>query len=328
MDTKKHASGEARNHHWVPQCYLKGFAKGRSKKSKLYVVDALTRKCFVTTPRNVAAERDFNRIEADDFPPNAIENGLAAFEGQVDKALERICSQHEFSDNDDRAFVFNLMALLAVRNPRSREGSRQFQENIAKRLMDLTLATRERYESSLTSATNAGFVDPGHDVSYEQAREFLDRGEFKVEVPTTRHVVQEMRTLDTLLPLLFKRNWLLLKAPADSGGFVTTDHPVVLRWSDTRDRKAFYPPGFGLPNTEVIFPLSHDLALSGAFEGKEAVIEATMEIVAATNGIVIAHGHRQIYARDDRFRYMITHGTLRRGSDVLADLVHYRDKQQ
>jgi Protein of unknown function (DUF4238) len=319
---------EARNHHWVPQCYLKGFAKSRSKKAKLHVIDAIARKAFQTTPRNVAAARDFNRIKVDELPPNMIESGLSSFEGQVDKALEHICAQCEFSNADDRIFVFNLIALLAVRNPRRRESLRQFHEDISKKLMGFTLATKERYESSLAGAKKAGVIDSVDDVTYEEARNFVARGELKVDVPTTRHVALEMQSVDTVLPLLLGRKWVLLIAPTNSGGFVTTDHPVVLQWIDAKDRGAFYPPGFGLCGTEVIFPLSHDLALSGTFEGREAVIEATTEIVAATNGIVIAHGHRQVYARDDKFRYMITHGVLRHGSDVLADLVKYRDQHE
>lgn len=53
----------SRNHHWVPQCYLKGFTKGRSKKSLLYVTDFQAGRQFPTVPRNVAAGREFNRGE-------------------------------------------------------------------------------------------------------------------------------------------------------------------------------------------------------------------------------------------------------------------------
>lgn len=321
-------SNEPRKHHWVPQCYLKGFAKSRSKKAALHVIDAMARKIFQATPRRVAWAPDFNRIDVDGFSPNLIESGLSSFEGQVDKALERICVQREFSNADDRILVFNLIALLAVRNPRGRENWRKSIENEAKIIMDLTVATKERYESSLASAKKAGVLSSGNDVTYEQARDFVARGEFMVDVPTTRHVDMEMRSVNIVLPLLLERKWVLLIAPANSGGFVTTDHPVVLQWTDAKDRGAIYSPGFGLRGTEVIFPLSHNLALMGTFEGQEAFVEATTEIVAATNGIVIAHGHRQVYARDDKFRYMITSGNLRRGSDVLDDLANYRNQNE
>jgi hypothetical protein len=55
--------GGARNHHFVPQFYLKGFAKPRSKDGKLIVFDLKNRKTFVTRTRNVAAKRDYNRVD-------------------------------------------------------------------------------------------------------------------------------------------------------------------------------------------------------------------------------------------------------------------------
>ena len=69
-------NGGARNHHFVPQFYLKGFARPRSKDGRLTVFDLKTRKSFATRPRNVAARRDYNRIEIEGQDPNAIESQL------------------------------------------------------------------------------------------------------------------------------------------------------------------------------------------------------------------------------------------------------------
>jgi hypothetical protein len=56
----------ARKHHYVPQCYLKGFTRHRDDP-KLFVIDAKERRCFRTSPANVAAERDFHKIDAEGF---------------------------------------------------------------------------------------------------------------------------------------------------------------------------------------------------------------------------------------------------------------------
>jgi hypothetical protein len=73
-------AGMARNHHWVPQCYLKGFSKGWSKNSQLHVVDAVAQRQFMTLPRNVASAQDFNRIDIEGVAPDHIETSLAKFE--------------------------------------------------------------------------------------------------------------------------------------------------------------------------------------------------------------------------------------------------------
>ncbi|WP_244124436.1 MULTISPECIES: DUF4238 domain-containing protein [Burkholderia] len=69
----------------MPQCYLKGFTHDRRKASRLYVVDAPQRRAFWTTPSNIAAEHDFNRIDGED--PNAIEAVYAGFEAKLAPAL-------------------------------------------------------------------------------------------------------------------------------------------------------------------------------------------------------------------------------------------------
>src|SRR4051812_1710975 len=78
--------GGARNHHFVPQFYLKGFAKPRSKDGKLFVCDMKERRRFQTRPRNVAAKRDFNRVEAEHIDPNIVESQLSAIESEFDQA--------------------------------------------------------------------------------------------------------------------------------------------------------------------------------------------------------------------------------------------------
>jgi hypothetical protein len=58
----------------------------------------------------------------------------------------------------------------------------------------------------------------------------------------------------------------------------------------------------------------------GTFDGPHGVHDATPEKVALANGITVRHGHRQIYARDDRFRYAFAPGDIRRGADLLREL--------
>ena len=52
----------ARHHHYLSQCYLKGFTKGGSKKSKLKVFDLRNKKIFETIPRNVGGIRSIVRV--------------------------------------------------------------------------------------------------------------------------------------------------------------------------------------------------------------------------------------------------------------------------
>ncbi|AXA90821.1 DUF4238 domain-containing protein [Massilia sp. YMA4] len=311
------ATGEARNHHWVPQCYLKGFAKSRSKEAKLHVIDRKAGREFVTVPRNVASARDFNRVDLDGISPNFVESNLASFEGLVDKALERVTRDREIHDIEDRNLILNLMALLAVRNPAMRENVRRSMEQVMKRVLDLTIASEEHYAASFAAAVADGALKAEDVLPYETMREFLDRDECSISVSTTRHVKQELSLVDTILPLLDRRNWLLVRASADSGGFITSDHPVVLRWDREPPSGTFFSPGFGLRNTEVLLTLSHDVALIGSFNEAGGAVEVGASQAAHINSVVMQYADRQIYARDNRFWYLGPDLEMRRGGDAL-----------
>src|SRR5271163_3012576 len=146
----------ARRHHWVPQCYLKGFAKDPDKP-QLFVIDGKERRTFCTAPANVAAERDFHRIEVEGYAPDALENSFSGFETDLAKALGRIISGRALNDEQDRAYLLNLKALIAIKNPRHRENMRRAQEHTARIIMDLVTSSPERLASQVRRAKADGF---------------------------------------------------------------------------------------------------------------------------------------------------------------------------
>jgi hypothetical protein len=88
-----------------------------------------------------------------------------------------------------------------------------------------------------------------------------------------------------------------------SGGFVTTDDPVCIRWTDGSDHGGD-KPGFSEQKSEVIFPLSTTLALRGTFDGEGGVINADDTLVGTINSHIIHNAERQVYAHDYSFKFM------------------------
>jgi|ERR1700731_3505056 len=195
----------ARKNHYVSQCYLKGFAKPRKKKHQVFVVDAQGRKSFYSPTDGVAAERDFNRVEIVGYAPDAIENDLSKFESELAEALQRIIAARSIADENDRIFLLSLVCLLTVRNPRLREAMRNYQEQGIQQVMNLTLATQERRKSHVRQATKAGYISEGSDTDYEKMKKFVAEGQYRIDVPTTRHVMQELESADKILPYLVER---------------------------------------------------------------------------------------------------------------------------
>lgn len=290
----------ARKHHYVPQCYLKGFVEDRDNP-KLYVTNTSDGRTFETAPANVAAERDFHSVDIEGLSKDAFENALAGFEGELSSSLNRIVASKSLKNRHDRSFLLNLVGLMLVKNPDARSRTRNFEENIAKKILEITTSNPRIFESQINAAKKAGYIKPDTQVDFQTARDHVVNDKIKIEIPTERLLLRELGVFDKILPYLFHRKWVLLKASKGDTGFVTSDHPVVLQWTNPENRRGLYPPGLAVPDTQVLFPVSNELALIGAFECKETEIDADSFQIAAFNDRIIARSERQFYARDKDF---------------------------
>jgi Protein of unknown function (DUF4238) len=111
------AKSGARHHHFVPQFYLKSFARPRSKDGKLTVFDLKERKGFTSRPRNVASRRDYNRIEIEGRDPTGVETQLAVLEANANQAFRRNIASRSIDNADDFSFILVLIARIALSNP-------------------------------------------------------------------------------------------------------------------------------------------------------------------------------------------------------------------
>jgi hypothetical protein len=187
--------------------------------------------------------RDFNRVDVEGLDLDAFENAMASFEGEISPALDRITATKSIPSEDDRISLINLICALALRNPRLRETIRHFHERVAKQMLNVMLSTPERWaaQTRKTKEEDEGFLKELPEVSYDEMKKFAQEERFKIQVPTLRHIQLEIENFDKVLPILLDRNWLMVRAPKDSGGFITSDHPVILAWSDPSMRGGFYP---------------------------------------------------------------------------------------
>lgn len=309
-----------RNHHYVPQGYLRGFAKyppAHPEKAKTFVSDLDLGRSFATNVRNVAAKRDFNRIETDEHHPNALEDAYGQFEDKVVPAIKRIERQGKF-EGEDRVLVLNLIALMAIRMPRMRDAWNEFMGRVYRSVAEILTSSKNRYESTMRKvvASRTGLAE-WEAVPYEEMRKFVRSGEYEIETHQNVYVRHELDALDTVLSTLLRRKWTLNIATADAGDFITSDHPVCLM--NTAPLPApWMAPGHGMPNTAILFPLTRKAALFGAFEGSDRVTPAPGLLVAATNSMIIDHADRQVYAYDDSFRYL-KDGKILYGKDLCCD---------
>lgn len=306
----------ARHHHYLSQCYLKGFTSGISKKSKLTVINVREKKHFETIPRNVGGLRDFNRIDVGG-DQNALEKFLSEFESSAATALRKV-EEGAALEGEVRELILTLVALLAIRSPERREHWRQFQTQIVERVMDLTLANKECWESQIRQLKESG-KEVNEGVSYEDAKRFHQSKAYTIEVAREHHIHMEFVGVDAIFPFLDQRKWLVVKSTDETGPLITSDNPVNLTWREPEKIPPFYrnSPGYGMKDTRVYFPLSKNLALIGEFDGAEGVVEGTRDFIAALNSKVIFFACNQLYTPKLNFYFCGRHGDLLEGKHLL-----------
>ncbi|QLQ17962.1 MAG: DUF4238 domain-containing protein [Exiguobacterium profundum] len=314
------------NHHFVPQGYLRGFADGTGSKARVWVADRTKADPFPTNIRNVAAQRDFNRINP--IPggdPYALEKAMGQLEGQVAPALRRSDEAAAFASDEDRQLILTLIGHLAIRNPRFRKNVGDALVQSARIINDITLSSKERYESAMRGAMADGAFGPDHSIiPYEEMKDFIDRGEYEIVPDQTFQIEMELKNLDHVVELLFHRKWSWYRAADAAGDFITSDHPMCLFDVSGRKPHPLYGVGLGMTQTAVLFPIGRKTALIGRFEGEEGIHEIGSREVAAMNSEVILRAQRQVYAYDDRFNY-IGNGGWMPGHMLPLDPIFRRD---
>lgn len=293
---------ESRHHHYIPQGYLRGFGFKRGKTWLVIVNDFMQKKMFETSTRNVCGERDFMRFEMPDRKPDWLEEEFSKLEGKACEAIRNVVKTGGF-DGDNKNYILNLMALLAVRSPEQRENMRDFHARVAKMVMALTLETKERWESQTENLQEK--TGKKCTTTYEQAKEFHERGEYKIEVARERHIQTEIKLFNEVLQMLGRRKWTLYTAAEDQGDFITTNRPVVIIYinPDKVPEYLRHSPGFALTETEVYFPLTTRALLVGRWDKGDETVIAAQPFVGVVNNQMIHHCSGQVFSPTRKILY-------------------------
>lgn len=306
--------------HYIPQCYLRQFAIRYKKGHQIAVFDRKTDKSFRANVKDVACQNYFNRIEVDGMDPEELEKAMSEFETKLADALVRINEARSLENEEDRAYLITLIGLTALRNPEMRENIRKIHEDVGKMNIAARLRSQQTYEASVQEAKRQGALPADYNVSYDEMKAAFEGGGFKLVLKNNALVSLELQLLDHIMPLLFRRGWHLLRAPAGSGGFITSDRPFFLMWSDPAMRASPLAPGLALKGTDIYFPISPQLAVVGAFDVANTIEDVDEARVAVANSAMTAGADRQVYARDHKFSYSQTlEEKPRLGNQLISD---------
>ena len=282
----------ARHHHYLPRAYLATFTDNGTKDGQFFVLEVKSGRAFRTSPKNVAAERDFNRVDIEGKSPDAIEQAPASFEQRAAQAIRDTVASETFPNDEDCNFILNLLGLIAVRNPHLRNSFNRFREEVMHRIGNLLVSDKKIWDYHVRKAREAGEVIKDT-VSFENVKRFVEERRYRIEFSPEGNLRVEFRAFDKLLPILAQRTWSLLVAPADGPEFICSDHPVSLVWKNGRRG----PVGYGLKETEVFFPLGRRVGFYGTFENPlRPLVKLKPGHVATMNRRVALNADRHVFS--------------------------------
>lgn len=283
----------ARNHHYLPQTYLAAFTDTGSKDGKFYVFDIHNSKCFRTSPKNVAVERDFNRVNLEGKSPDILEQSFSSFEGQVGQAIRKVNRTKTFPNDEGVNFILNLLCLVVVRNPRFRREINRFRQSVSEPLAHLLVSNKQLWEYQLKK-----LGIEGTNVTFEEMKQFIESGEYQIEFTPTDSPAVEFRAFDGLLPIFGERYWSLLIAPTSGLDFICSDYPIALTW---KKPVRHGPIGYRVENTELFFPLGPKTGFYGVYEDPlPAVVEIGDKHVAMMNSRIKGRADRHVFSTTEK----------------------------
>lgn len=286
----------ARNHHYVPQAYLGLFTDTGDKHGRFHVRSTRDQDPFRTVPRNVAAERDFNRIDVEGYSQNFIESSLAPIEGQAVQAIRTAATTRSLPSDRGYSYLLNLACLLFVRNPARRSVVNSERERGLRKQFRELVHSREAWERHWMNVKR--HRPELANVSFKEAKTFIESEQYKIEFTPEGNVRRELRAFDSVLQQFAARSWSLLIAPPLGSRFICSDNPVSL----TPVSRASSTITLDTSRTEVFMPLSPDLGLVGVLNEKlPSTIRLHPEAVGIMNLRTARNAFRYTFSRDKTF---------------------------
>ncbi len=307
---------DPRRHHYVPQCYLANFTDSGDKNGNIGAFDKAKNRTFRTGIGNVAHVRDFYRLDPNEEVDDefAVETSiLAPVEGNAKPIIDQILRDKRLPESPEAlAHLWIFFGFLAMRVPSIRRQLESFVTDIGRTSLQMIAANAS--PAYLDNFYRAQGIPPSEQISFDEFKEFALSDRYTIGINQGYLISLTLEQAPRLAELLAERHWCIGLA-ADSG-FITSDRPVTLRWS--QPVPGSQSPGFGLGNTEVRISLSPSICLIGSFDPLPEVADLDHSQVAHFNADLVASADRFLFFRDENFRWADEDGVSRSVNDLLG----------
>ncbi len=280
-----------KNHHYISKFYLRNFTESGDEKEMLFAYDKVKNNYFRSNPDDICYIKYFNKIS---FPGKEyiVETEQAKVESVLAISFKEIIETKNYPNDEQLVHILNFIALVSLRNPKTRAIFDKLYTDIADKFMSMTMSSEKIYKDQCLQAG----IKEEDILPYEEQKKFTeDKSRYTLEVNQEVHIKSEIEAIEELVNILYQRNWYLIISDETIGEFITSDYPVSIAPLNKSDNLQHL--GFGMKNTEVCFPISKYLAFSGIFENKkQKKFIATKDIVNKINKATYDFANKQVFS--------------------------------
>jgi hypothetical protein len=276
-------------------------------------------------PINEGYEKYLYKIDTDaldngnEYDAFEIEKGFGNFESVVSPIIKKVRETFELPTGDELNILINFIALQVVRVPSHIHNFDKPLQDVAKMSMKMMMSSKDIYESSINQLKKDQ-PDLKVNIGYESMKKFVNSEKYNIIIKKNFKLSMMLNSIDTMISLLSSRNWSLWISADPMNNYICSDNPVTLTWSNGLPRPGLFKgPGFGMNNTDVIMPLSKNIAMVGKFESNNGAI-ANGNVIANINTRVMMFASRHIYSNNESFCWIDKNNRLDYSANYLEEL--------
>jgi hypothetical protein len=222
----------AQNQHYVPKFILRNFLSDEAKE-QVSVFSKRSGKGFVTSIRNVMAERRFHEFAIGDEFIASFEQGICRIEDMVLPVYRKVLQSRRLDDTAEEKA--GLAVFIAFQMIRTRQQRQQF--------VDMEAQLKEHLTKHGGDIEDIDGYTPLTD-----------------ERLTHEHIEFIKHSIGEFAQIIAQKDFVLLEA-AQGRSFYLGDNPVCLHNNEPRD-PIFGNVGLAVKGVEIYLPLSADLMLA------------------------------------------------------------------
>ena len=265
----------AKKHHFIPQCYLKGFQYGNSKIPKIVVYDKKSMDNYIAAINKTACIEGFHTVKHEgELNKNIIEQILSKYEEAYIRRLKKVINTC-YIDSKDKYILSKMMLMLRYRNPKFAKVYKVF------------------FQKKLEAIAELNFQKN----NLKQSGSFKDK--FKINVYNNCYIKKFIEAFNNkeAIRRIYSMNFSLLEV-FENEYFLCSDSPVSFYKQSSKNNDFQF---------EIFFPLNKNFAILCSDHSILPYKKLTKKEVVAFNINTILFADKYIYSphKNDSIKLMI-----------------------